>query len=125
MARVVTLPEQDGHEPDGARAGGWWHEDGDQIVCDLCPRACRLRPGARGFCFVRENRAGRMVLTTYGRSTGFCVDPIEKKPLNHFFPGTSVLSFGTAGCNLGCQFCQNWSISKSREVALLSETATP
>ncbi len=125
MARVVTLPEQGGLEPDGARAGGWWHAEGEQIVCDLCPRACHLRPGARGFCFVRENRDGRMVLTAFGRSTGFCVDPIEKKPLNHFYPGTSVLSFGTAGCNLGCQFCQNWSISKSREVALLSETATP
>ena len=106
--------------------GGWWHESSDgRIVCDLCPRACALRPGDRGFCFVRENRDGQMVLTTYGRSTGFCVDPIEKKPLNHFFPGTSVLSFGTAGCNLGCKFCQNWSISKSREVRQLSEGATP
>ncbi len=66
-----------------------------------------------------------MVLSTYGRSTGFCIDPIEKKPLNHFYPGTSVLSFGTAGCNLGCKFCQNWSISKSREIEQLSESATP
>lgn len=84
-----------------------------------------LRPGDRGFCFVRENREGEMVLSTYGRSTGFCIDPIEKKPLNHFFPGTSVLSFGTAGCNLGCKFCQNWSISKSREIEQLSESASP
>lgn len=84
-----------------------------------------LHAGDRGFCFVRENRDGQMVLNTYGRSTGFCIDPIEKKPLNHFYPGTSVLSFGTAGCNLGCRFCQNWDISKSREVARLSERAEP
>jgi AmmeMemoRadiSam system radical SAM enzyme len=106
-------------------AGGWWHEKNGRIVCDLCPRACTLKPGDRGFCFVRENINGEMVLTTYGHSTGFCVDPIEKKPLNHFFPGTSVLSFGTAGCNLGCKFCQNWTISKSREVKVLSQHATP
>lgn len=110
----------------GVMPGNWWHAvAGDRIVCDLCPRACALRPGDRGFCFVRENRAGEMVLTTYGRSTGFCIDPIEKKPLHHFYPGTSVLSFGTAGCNLGCKFCQNWSISKSREVEQLSELALP
>ncbi|WP_254509919.1 AmmeMemoRadiSam system radical SAM enzyme [Anatilimnocola floriformis] len=110
------------HQP-----GGWWHETDEpsRIHCDLCPRACVLRPGDRGFCFVRENIAGEMILSTYGRSTGFCIDPIEKKPLNHFYPGTSVLSFGTAGCNLGCKFCQNWDISKSREVERLSEEATP
>jgi AmmeMemoRadiSam system radical SAM enzyme/AmmeMemoRadiSam system protein B/AmmeMemoRadiSam system protein A len=114
--------------PDGAVLGGWWHDDpaeAGRIVCDLCPRACALRPGDRAFCFVRENRDGQMVLTTYGQSTGFCIDPIEKKPLNHFYPGTSVLSFGTAGCNLGCKFCQNWSISKSREIESLSESASP
>lgn len=111
----------------GGVAGKWWHEDAERgrIVCDLCPRECHLKPGDRGFCFVRENRHGQMVLSTYGKSTGFCIDPIEKKPLNHFYPGTSVLSFGTAGCNLGCKFCQNWDISKSREVAKLSEHATP
>jgi len=125
MSRIITLPPA-GLEPDGAKPGGWWHAGDDgRLVCDLCPRACQLPVGARGFCFVRENRDGRLVLATYGRSTGFCVDPIEKKPLHHFLPGTSVLSFGTAGCNLGCQFCQNWSISKSREVASLSESATP
>ena len=97
----------------------------ERIVCDLCPRDCHLRPGDRGFCFVRENRDGQMVLSTYGKSTGFCIDPIEKKPLNQFYPGTSVLSFGTAGCNLGCKFCQNWSISKSREIEQLSENASP
>jgi len=105
--------------------GRWWHQvEGQRIQCDLCPRSCVLKDGDRGFCFVRQNIEGKMVLTTYGLSTGFCVDPIEKKPLNHFLPGTSVLSFGTAGCNLGCRFCQNWSISKSREVAILSEHAT-
>ncbi|MEZ6115337.1 MAG: AmmeMemoRadiSam system radical SAM enzyme [Pirellulaceae bacterium] len=110
---------------DGSVFGGWWHRETDRIVCDLCPRACSMKPGDRGFCFVRENRDGQMVLSTYGKSTGFCVDPIEKKPLNHFYPGTSVLSFGTAGCNLACKFCQNWSISKSREVERLSEHASP
>ena len=110
----------------GEAVGRWWTEEGDgRILCQLCPRACRMKPGDRGFCFVRTNRDGRMVLDTYGRSTGFCIDPIEKKPLNHFLPGTPVLSFGTAGCNLGCKFCQNWDISKSREVARLSDNATP
>jgi AmmeMemoRadiSam system radical SAM enzyme/AmmeMemoRadiSam system protein B/AmmeMemoRadiSam system protein A len=127
LLRQVDLPPEGGLLPDGSRLGGWWHdlEGENRIVCDLCPRECHLKPGDRGFCFVRENRDGQMVLNTYGRSTGFCIDPIEKKPLNHFYPGTSVLSFGTAGCNLGCKFCQNHDISKAREVALLSEQATP
>ncbi len=127
MKPVVTAPPDHGWMADGSRIGGWWHasEDQDRIVCDLCPRGCVLKPGDRGFCFVRENRDGQMLLTTYGRSTGFCIDPIEKKPLNHFYPGTSVLSFGTAGCNLGCKFCQNWDISKSKEVTRLSEQASP
>lgn len=127
MFRNVTLPPAAPPLADGSRLGGWWHDDATtgRMVCDLCPRACTLKPGDRGFCFVRENRDGEMVLSTYGKSTGFCIDPIEKKPLNHFYPGTSVLSFGTAGCNLGCKFCQNWSISKSREIEQLSETATP
>ncbi|MDF1755669.1 MAG: AmmeMemoRadiSam system radical SAM enzyme [Verrucomicrobiales bacterium] len=103
----------------------WWHREGEKIVCDLCPRACRLQNGQRGFCFVRANQDGEMALTTYGKSTGLCIDPIEKKPLNHFLPGTPVLSFGTAGCNLGCKFCQNWSISKSREIEILSQEASP
>ena len=112
---------------DGSVLGQWWHKDpaSDRVICDLCPRECHLKDGDRGFCFVRENRGGQMVLSTYGKSTGFCIDPIEKKPLNHFYPGTSVLSFGTAGCNLGCKFCQNWEISKSREVERLSQNATP
>ena len=127
MSQVITSPPDKAFQPDGSKPGGWWHtiEGDDRIACDLCPRDCRLKPGNRGFCFVRENRGGEMVLTTYGRSTGFCIDPIEKKPLNHFYPGTSILSFGTAGCNLGCKFCQNWDISKSREVERLSELATP
>ncbi len=110
----------------GDAIGRWWSSEPDgRIECHLCPRGCRLNPGDRGFCFVRINRDGQMVLDTYGRSTGFCIDPIEKKPLNHFLPGTPVLSFGTAGCNLGCKFCQNWDISKSREVARLSDMASP
>lgn len=76
-------------------------------------------------CFVRARQDDQIVLTTYGRSSGFCVDPIEKKPLNHFLPGTPVLSFGTAGCNLACTFCQNWDISKSRETDTLADQASP
>jgi pyruvate formate lyase activating enzyme len=104
----------------------YWHRLADgRIQCDVCPRECRLREGQRGFCFVRACEGGQIVLTTYGRSSGFCVDPIEKKPLNHFLPGTPVLSFGTAGCNLGCRFCQNWDISKSREIDTLADAASP
>ena len=104
----------------------YWHvlEDG-RIQCDLCPRACKLNEGQRGMCFVRMREGDQVVLTTYGRSSGFCVDPIEKKPLNHFLPGTPVLSFGTAGCNLACRFCQNWDISKSREFHTLADQASP
>lgn len=104
----------------------YWHvlEDG-RVQCDVCPRACRLRDGQRGLCFVRGAQGGRIRLFSYGRSSGFCVDPIEKKPLNHFLPGTSVLSFGTAGCVLACKFCQNWSMSKSREMDRLADSASP
>lgn len=104
----------------------YWHllDDG-RMQCDLCPRDCRLHDGQRGACFVRGRLGEQMVLTTYGRSSGFCVDPIEKKPFNHFYPGSSVLSFGTAGCNLTCKFCQNWDISKSREMDTLMDAATP
>jgi pyruvate formate lyase activating enzyme len=111
---------------DIAFPGRYWHrqEDG-RLQCDVCPRLCKLREGQRGLCFVRARQGDGVVLTTYGRSSGFCVDPIEKKPLNHFLPGTPVLSFGTAGCNLTCKFCQNWDISKSREVDTLCDTATP
>lgn len=104
----------------------YWHRlDDGRIQCDLCPRDCKLREGQRGACFVRGRIDDMMVLTTYGRSSGFCVDPIEKKPLNHFYPGSSILSFGTAGCNLACKFCQNWDISKSRSFDKLADQATP
>jgi pyruvate formate lyase activating enzyme len=104
----------------------YWHRlDDGRVQCDLCPRACRLREGQRGLCFVRACEGGEVVLTTYGRSSGFCVDPIEKKPLNHFLPGSSVLSFGTAGCNLACRFCQNWEMSKSRDIDTLADAASP
>ena len=104
----------------------YWHrlEDG-RVRCDVCPRECSLNEGQRGLCFVRARHRDEIVLTTYGRSSGFCVDPIEKKPLNHFLPGTSVLSFGTAGCNLACRFCQNWDISKSRQTDTLADSASP
>jgi len=104
----------------------YWHKlDDGRIQCDLCPRDCKLHEGQRGACFVRGRVDDAMVLTTYGRSSGFCVDPIEKKPLNHFYPGSSVLSFGTAGCNLACKFCQNWDISKSRHFDKLADQAGP
>ncbi len=104
----------------------YWHKlAGTNVQCDLCPRHCKLAEGQRGFCFVRACQNGQVVLTTYGHSSGFCVDPIEKKPLFHFLPGTPVLSFGTAGCNLGCLFCQNWDISKSRETDTLADSASP
>jgi pyruvate formate lyase activating enzyme len=117
----------EGIEPGESRypARWWsWAEDG-RIQCDLCPRECRLADGQRGFCFVRAREGDGLILTTYGRSSGFCLDPIEKKPLAHFYPGSSVLSFGTAGCNLGCRFCQNWDISKAREQDRLVDQATP
>lgn len=108
-----------------AKARYWQRLSDGRVQCDLCPRECRLRDGQRGFCFVRANVNDELVLTTYGRSSGFCVDPVEKKPLNHFLPGTSVLSFGTAGCNLGCKFCQNYEISTSREMDRLADEASP
>jgi pyruvate formate lyase activating enzyme len=104
----------------------YWHRlDDERVQCDVCPRFCKLQEGQRGMCFVRACENGQVVLTTYGRSSGFCVDPIEKKPLNHYLPGTPILSFGTAGCNLSCKFCQNWDISKSREVDTLADAASP
>jgi pyruvate formate lyase activating enzyme len=110
---------------DGHPTTHWTALDDGRIRCDVCPRGCALHEGQRGLCFVRAREAAAIVLTTYGRSSGFCVDPIEKKPLNHFLPGTAVLSFGTAGCNLACRFCQNWDISKSRRVDTLADAATP
>jgi pyruvate formate lyase activating enzyme len=125
---VSTPVEAEGAEaiPDDVLATKYWTrmEDG-RVRCDVCPRECKLRDGQRGLCFVRAAKDGAIVLTTWGRSSGFCVDPIEKKPLSHFLPGTPVLSFGTAGCNLSCAFCQNWDISKSRETDTLADQATP
>lgn len=103
----------------------WTSLPDGRVRCDVCPRACKLADGQRGLCFVRGARDGTVVLAAYGRASGFCVDPIEKKPLNHFLPGTSVLSFGTAGCNLSCAFCQNWDISKSRDMSAMADAATP
>lgn len=104
----------------------YWHKlDDGRLQCDLCPRFCKLREGQRGLCFVRANENDQIVMTSYGRSSGYCIDPIEKKPLNHFLPGSPVLSFGTAGCNLACKFCQNWDISKSRQVDTLADAASP
>jgi pyruvate formate lyase activating enzyme len=127
MNPVVETPAAEMNEAAAdAFPGRYWHAlDDGRIQCDICPRFCKLRDGQRGLCFVRACQGGEIVLTTYGRSSGFCVDPIEKKPLNHFLPGTPVLSFGTAGCNLTCKFCQNWDISKSREFDRLQEKASP
>jgi len=122
---MFGLKRETERAPTGAPARYWHRLDDGRIQCDLCPRYCKLHDGQRGFCFVRARRGDEMVLTTYGRSSGFCVDPIEKKPLNHFLPGTPVFSFGTAGCNLGCKFCQNWDISKSRQFDTLADAASP
>jgi len=106
--------------------GRYWHlRDDGRLQCDLCPRACKLHEDQRGLCFVRGREKDQLWLYSYGRSSGFCIDPIEKKPLNHFLPGSSVLSFGTAGCNLACKFCQNWDISKAREMDRLADYASP
>ena len=114
-------------EIEGTRfPGRWWRRlDDGRIQCDLCPRECKLHENQRGACFVRARVGDQVVLTTYGRSSGFCVDPVEKKPLNHFLPGSAILSFGTAGCNLACKFCQNWDISKSRDMDRIMDEATP
>jgi pyruvate formate lyase activating enzyme len=113
-------------DPANQVPGRYWHalEDG-RVQCDLCPRLCKIHPGQRGLCFLRANDGAGVVLTSYGRSSGFCVDPVEKKPLAHFLPGTPILSFGSAGCNLTCKFCQNWDISKARAVDRLNGEATP
>src|SRR5215203_3322100 len=120
MSHPVTEPI-----PEGMPARYWHLLDDGRIQCDVCPRYCKLHEGQPGLCFVRARYEKQIVLTTYGRSSGFCIDPIEKKPLNHFVPGTPVLSFGTAGCNLACKFCQNWDISKSRDMDRLMDQASP
>ena len=122
----MTIHSHDDQSGVEGVTGRYWHALPDgRVQCDLCPRYCKLHEGQRGLCFVRARRDDAMVLTTYGRSSGFCIDPIEKKPLNHFLPGTPVLSFGTAGCNLTCKFCQNWDISKARDFDRLMDRAPP
>lgn len=122
----VGRPAWGDAETGGGHPTEFWHGlDDGRVQCDVCPRACVMREGQRGLCFVRGCEHGAVVLLTYGRSSGFCVDPVEKKPLNHFLPGTPVLSFGTAGCNLTCRFCQNWDMSKSREMDILAAEASP
>ncbi|MDP6456683.1 MAG: AmmeMemoRadiSam system radical SAM enzyme [Candidatus Marinimicrobia bacterium] len=104
----------------------WWEPiKNNRVLCTLCPRLCKIGDGQSGFCFVRKNEGGELVQTAYGRAAGFAVDPVEKKPLNHFLPGTPTLSFGTAGCNLGCRFCQNWDMSKAKLDNLHSRQVTP
>jgi len=104
----------------------WWREtEHNKLLCTLCPRYCEIGKGQAGFCYIRQNMDGKLYSIGYGRPTGFGIDPIEKKPLNHFYPGTKILSFGTAGCNLGCKFCQNWSISKAKLDDSMSLTASP
>jgi len=125
MKSAIDLELNDVERQSVVPTSFWTRLDDGRVRCDVCPRFCKLREGQRGMCFVRARQNDAIVLTTYGRSSGFCVDPIEKKPLNHFLPGTPVLSFGTAGCNLACDFCQNWDISKSREMDTLAAAATP
>lgn len=115
------MPSSGAHHP----ARFWQREEDGRILCRLCPRDCRLAEGQAGFCFVRRNEGGRLVSLAFGRPNGFAVDPIEKKPLSHFLPGTGILSFGTAGCNLGCRFCQNWDLSKTRIEDLRTVEASP
>jgi pyruvate formate lyase activating enzyme len=125
ITAILPAAEPDPLPPDTVRTEYWTRLDDGRVRCDVCPRECKLNEGQRGLCFVRACQGGEIVLTTWGRSSGFCVDPVEKKPLNHFLPGSSILSFGTAGCNLACTFCQNWDISKSRETDKLADRATP
>lgn len=120
-----TASVTDVRNPAIARWQTQFHDGTNRARCELCPRRCVLKPGQRGFCFVRSNHDGLIVSDTYGRSSGFAVDPVEKKPLNHFHPGSSVLSFGTAGCNSGCRFCQNWDIAKARSFDRLGMEASP
>lgn len=125
MDKELQYELSESERGNGAPARYWRTLEDGRVECELCPRLCRLKSGQRGMCFVRANDGGKLVLTTWGRSSGFCVDPIEKKPLHHFLPGTPVLSFGTAGCNLACSFCQNWDISKSRQMDTLADRAQP
>ncbi|WP_245703006.1 AmmeMemoRadiSam system radical SAM enzyme [Raineyella antarctica] len=120
-----------GHRLPPAAAGTaerarWWHHVGDgRLQCDVCPHQCQLADGEAGKCFVRVRQGERIVLTTYGLASGFCLDPIEKKPLYHFHPGTAVLSLGTAGCNLSCRPCRTWDEAVAKRVHRMAEEASP
>jgi pyruvate formate lyase activating enzyme len=104
----------------------WYEADANgRVHCYLCPRHCHINPGQAGFCFIRVNQGGRLYSLGYGAPAALQIDPIEKKPLNHFLPGTRAFSMGTAGCNMGCFFCQNWDISKSRQDQVHSQTVPP
>jgi pyruvate formate lyase activating enzyme len=104
----------------------WWEsEPNGRVHCYLCPRHCHIHSGQSGFCFIRINQNGKLYSLGYGAPAALQVDPIEKKPLNHFLPGTRVFSMGTAGCNMGCFFCQNWDISKSRHDQVRSQPVPP
>ncbi|MFQ5662784.1 MAG: AmmeMemoRadiSam system radical SAM enzyme [Terriglobia bacterium] len=112
--------------PTKAKEARWWEpEAGGKVHCYLCPRHCRIGAGQPGFCFIRVNRGGTLYNLGYGRPAAIQIDPIEKKPLNHFIPGTKIFSLGTAGCNLGCFFCQNWDISKSKSDQVNSQHLEP
>ncbi|MBI0583871.1 MAG: AmmeMemoRadiSam system radical SAM enzyme [Methanomassiliicoccus sp.] len=91
----------------GPAEARWWHTEGDRVGCDLCPHRCAMDDGEVGRCGARQNEGGRLISLTYGQVYVKNVDPIEKKPIFHYRPGTRVLSLGTFGCNLGCRFCQN------------------
>ncbi len=108
-----------------AERARWWHWEGDRVACTLCPRACKVGAGQRGFCFSRKATEEGMALTDYGRSSGFCLDPVESSPLYHFYPGARVLAFGTAGCNLACRYCQNWDIARAESETRLLDEASP
>jgi len=113
-------------ETEQLHEAGWWEaEPGDRVHCYLCPRHCHIHAGQAGFCFIRVNRGGKLYSLGYGSPAALQIDPIEKKPLSHFLPGSRVFSMGTAGCNMGCFFCQNWDISKSRQDQVHSQRVAP
>ena len=113
-------------ETEQLHEASWWEaEPGGRVHCYLCPRHCHIHAGQSGFCFIRVNRGGKLYSLGYGSPAALQIDPIEKKPLSHFLPGSRVFSMGTAGCNMGCFFCQNWDISKSRQDQVRSQRVAP
>ena len=113
-------------ETEQLHEASWWEaEPGGRVHCYLCPRHCHIHAGQAGFCFIRVNRGGKLYSLGYGSPAALQIDPIEKKPLSHFLPGSLVFSMGTAGCNMGCFFCQNWDISKSRQDQVRSQRVAP